>query len=49
MQSTVVRRVIRVVTVTTVAAAASATLLLAPVSSDAGNSLRAAARGNSLK
>ena len=49
MQSIIVRRVIRVVAAGSVAAAASAALWLAPVSADAGNSLRGnSLRGNSL-
>ena len=49
MHSTVVRRVIRVVTAGTVALAASAAILLAPVSADAGNTLSGSTRGNTLR
>jgi hypothetical protein len=49
MHSTVVRRIIRVVTASTIAAAASAVLLVAPVSEDAGRSLRSSSlSGRSL-
>ena len=41
MHSIAVRRIIRIVTAGTVAAAASAALLLAPVSAEAGHTLRA--------
>ena len=43
MHSIAVRRIIRVVTAGTVAAAASAAILLAPVSAEAGHTLRAQA------
>ena len=41
MHSIAVRRIIRIVTAGTVAAAASAAILLAPVSAEAGHTLRA--------